>query len=405
MNNTLKILLLLALVTLFNDSSFAQIKDPQVEAMMTHRILTCDDIYYNSITLIPQLYRAKKADTADAVNEYWQKNCGMTEASVAFAILHAIEKRTFWEGLNNVYKSPGRGSKPVQEEYYKSNIIGYLNSNYDFFNIQYEPWQYKTFYYSAYVEYSNFIRSMAGSLLDMKGLSPVEHFLVDYYADPSPFKLTRLTDSVYNGTLIQQAYKKGREFGGFSYGMSVGQWHPLGNLSILGDHVTTGCFIGGRSKGFWFNIPVGLSFGNSPNYYYTKNGDSVYNTNHFFGYLIGLDFGQALYRTRRTELAVIAGMAYEGAEVLYIQDETGNKKDILKNINTLNLNGGLEYKLYLRHVRKTDKYLDSYLALQARYNLVNYKNTGGTDLSGNTVTFSLIWGGYSRSYQKKKFGQ
>ena len=195
---------------------------------------------------------------------------------------------------------------------------------------------------------------------------------------------------------------KKREFGGLSYGLSVGLWHPTGKLSLLGDHPTTGCFIGSRRKGFWYNITVGLAFGQSPNYYRVKEKDSVYSTNDFFGYNMGLEFGQALYRTKRTELAVLAGIAYEGTQALNIVDPAGVRKDVLKNINTLYLNTGLEYKIDLRHINKTDLSLHSYLSLQARYNFVNYKNTGGTDLSGNTFTFSLVWGGYSNARNNGK---
>ena len=79
----------------FHLTTLAQHKSDYVRNMMTERILTCDDIGYNSALLIPRLYGEKKADTLNAVMAYWQRNCGMTEPGATFGIIYAIEQNTF----------------------------------------------------------------------------------------------------------------------------------------------------------------------------------------------------------------------------------------------------------------------------------------------------------------------
>lgn len=402
-----KIRLAIAVILMtMTGATTAQVKDAQVESLMTKRVLTCEDIYYNSITLIPELYRAHKYDTVDAVVEYWQKNCGMNEASVAYTILRSIENNIFREELQNIYKNPSAGSKSAGQQYYKNHIITYLTSNYNFYNLQYYKDNYTHFSYAAYVEYSNFIRSYAGTLLDKPGLTPVEHFLVDYYAEPDVRKINKLADSAYLGTITQQAYKRRDNFGGGSYGLSVGMWHPTSKLAFIGDHPYFGFFIGGRGGGFSCDIVMNIALGTAQNYYFTRKDDSTYKTNNFSQIYIGTDFGQALFRTKHHEVAILAGVGWDILSVLSITDDKNAKNTVTKDLNAFNLNVGLGYKFYIGHKRTDNIIRHSYLGLQAKYNFVNYNNDGGTDLKGNTVTIGLTWAGYHRNltnyYNRKK---
>ena len=82
----LSLLLLLSL----GNSAFAQ--DDYVSGMMTKRKLTCDDIGYNAAALIPKMYFENKPDTLDAIVNFWEKNCGMTEPATSLSILYAIRQ-------------------------------------------------------------------------------------------------------------------------------------------------------------------------------------------------------------------------------------------------------------------------------------------------------------------------
>ena len=397
-----KIVFLIVLCSLFSAVATAQVKDNSVEGMMTKRVLTCDDIYLNSISLIPKLYREKKADTLNAVISYWKKNCGMNEAAVCFTILSAIENGTFREELTNTYKDTTKGNSLADVMYYKNNILSYLNTNKDFNDIRNFPAEYPHYYYEAYVAYSDFIKSMAASLKNKPGLSPVEHFLLDFYARPDTTQISRLADSLYKGSLIQQAYLGDQRFGGTSYGLNFGMWHPTGNLAILGNHPFFGWYLGGRGGGFSCDFVINFAVGNTPDYYKVRKDDSVYTTNYFVGYYVGLDFGQALFRTKKNEVAVLAGIAYDGIATIKPDNSNNNNSNNNNNngpsktLGSLNLNAGLGYKFYLTHVKTSNVIRSSYIALQVKYNLVNYCNGGGTDLSGNSINFCVIWGGYNK---------
>lgn len=394
----MKKLIIFLLVLTVSAASFAQVRDAQVERIMTERVMSCDDIYYNSILLIPRLYRENKTDTAEAVLSYWNRNCGMNEASVAFSILYAIKNGNFREEILNVYHDPGAGSRTAAQEYYKKNIISYLTENYNFYEKQNYPAKYPHYYFEAYVEYSNFIRWMAGSLIDKPGLTQVEKFLVDYYSAPDPNKLYKLYDSVYNGTVIQQAFKDDRKYGGLTMGLTVGTWIPQGKLDVLGSHLYWGFNIGGCTNRLMYEVALHLRAGSSANYYTVKKDDSIYNTNYYLSYYLGADFGYALTRSRVMELAVLGGIGFDGIDVVENTSSTSTSNGA--SIYSLNLNAGLGYKIFLSHRKNINGEKHSYLNLQAKYNFVGYNNRGGTDLTGNAITVGLTYGGLFKFYHK-----
>ena len=397
-----KIVLLSLLFTTCSFGLNAQVKDNAVEHMMTQRVLTCDDIYYNSVTLIPRLYAERKTDTLEAVLAYWKKNCGLYESAVCFTILYAIEHNNFREELTDTYKDSTKGNSLRDAAFYKQNIISYLFENRRFAKIDKVPSQYANYYYEAYVAYEKFIRSMAASLLNKPGLSHTERFLVEFYANPDTVQLSRLRDSLYMGSVLREAYVGIEQFGGVSYGLNAGMWHPTGNLSVLGNHPFLGAYIGGRSKGFSCDFTMNFAFQKTPNYYNVLKDDSLYHTNYFVGYYIGLDFGEALFRTRRCELALLEGIAYDGISTINNNNNNNNNNNdnnssTGKTLNSLNLNAGLGWKFYLRHVKNENVIWHSFIGIQAKYNLVNYNNGGGTDLTGKSMNFCVTWGGYHKS--------
>lgn len=395
-----KYLLLLAVVLLCSGVSDAQVRDDQVEQMMTKRVLNCDDIYYNAITMIPELYLANKKDTIDAIVSYWTRNCGMNESAVAYLTLTAIKEHRFKEALENIYGANAKGKTDTlsPEQYYKENIISYLTENYKFYDIQHYPEKYPHFYFEAYVQYSNFIRSLAGSLLGEPGLSPVEHFLADYYAAPDPNKLNNLRDSIYAGTALQKAYIGDRRYGGIDIAIYSGLWYPQRNLSVVGSHPYIGVNIGGCTNRVLYDLSGNIRFVRSPNYYTVVRNDTAFTNDYYVGYYLGLDMGYAFLRNKTNELALLGGVAMDAIQA--IANTSTSSESNGKALYSLNLNGGVGYKLYLSHRKRLHDEAHSYLGVQVKYNWLMYDNKGGTDLGGSALTFTLLYGGVFKSYHK-----
>jgi hypothetical protein len=88
------------------------------------------------------------------------------------------------------------------------------------------------------------------------------------------------------------------------------------------------------------------------------------------------------------EIDLLGGIGLDGMDVLNIgKPEDPNR--ITKSLNSLNLNLGIGFRHYFQN--------RTYWGIEARYNFVNFKNTGGTDLTGNTISIRLNIG-LSRNY-------
>jgi len=384
-------------------SAQAQFKDDVVEKMMTHRILTCEDIFYNSMLLIPRLYAENKVDSIKLVLSYSKRNCKISQAYVAMELLLAIEDRTFNETIKYTYRNDPQ--KPISSRppyydsaYYDTYILSFLETFGEFCTIDTVPELYNHFEYEAYTNYTRFIKNTAQKLTAIKGLSPSEQYLLKYYAHPDSTSFHILNDTIYNGTGLQMAYQERTAIGGVDFGISTGIWSPTGNLSRLGNHPTFGCYIGGRDKGFVGLMNFMIGFTKSPNTYEIMQDDTLFTTNHFEQYYIGYDVAQSIAYNKRHDLAILGGIGYD-AIVGLTRSRNGNYDANLKPkvMKTLNLNFGIGYKLFLTHKVAETTIHRSYLGINAKYNIVNYKNSFGTNMSGNTFTITLSYGGLSKS--------
>ncbi len=448
--------------------------------MMYRRILTESDVDYNTVILLPKLYRENKMDTIQAIIDYDIRSYSTSGLLAPFIIIDEIRTRRFRERLENsrtindssryrkisdslqagrneqgptdtIAMQPTVGQrvaaarkayvaaqsrvndaqiavvnaaplqKSLREEtlkkelaslkaavtelnaatdarFYQDYIISYyLQWFLDNYDIK-DSLDYPEFIRAPYSEYFDFIKTMATEQLKKPGLSPVEKFLLNFFANPSKQALNQLNDSEYNGSLLQEAWldmsSRKASFQGFHVGFAAGEWIPQGNLSAIGNHPYCNFVIGGRGKNdkFMCDIAGGFRFGSSPNNYKVKVNDSAINTKSYIGYYAGLEETFAVWRNYRHEVDVFAGLAWEGYST--------TPDTSVSYLSSVNFNVGVGYKLYVKHKQKKNNMVHSYIAFQAKYHFIHYANDGGTDLTGNALTVGLAYGWYSRSAVK-----
>ncbi len=167
---------------------------------------------------------------------------------------------------------------------------------------------------------------------------------------------------------------------GYDYAAVGGIWAPTGNLSLVGAHPYLGFRLGVVKKKITIDFSANFKFINSPKSYNVLKDGILYSTRHFFGGYIGIDGDYVLLYKKQHKITFVGGLAYDGFDAL-----TKPNNGVDKTINAFNLNIGLAYRFY----RASDRYLE----VQAKYNLVNYDNVGGTDLSGKSLTIGFLIGG------------
>jgi|GEM_PF-1191422 len=402
--NTMRRFLLFVLMSSICLAGHAQVNDMQVEKMMTRRALSCDDIAYNAVCLIPNLYRNNRLDTLHALLNYTERNCGMYEFTFTLDVLLAIKDRNFREAIHNPYKYPN-GSAPQQdEEFYKDNIISYLNTYREQADIPAHPGNNFNYIVMAYRDYYGFIKSMASSLATTPGLSSTEKFLLNYYANPNDSTLKNLADSSLHGSKIQSAYADNQKDGGINIAAVSGVWIPTGQLKNLGTHPYLGFLLGGKWRRFTADMNLSISFLNASQAHTTKiYNDSLVTVRDFTGFYFGIDAGYSIAQRKKSELDILGGIAYDGLEVWRDPNANSNNNNSTNNskyLNSVNLNAGLGYKYYFHTVRDSKKLTRGYLWLQAKYNYVDFHNNGGTPVSGNAITVSVLCGMFGRAHKQ-----
>jgi hypothetical protein len=116
---------------------------------------------------------------------------------------------------------------------------------------------------------------------------------------------------------------------------------------------------------------------------YTYEVDGVlYETKRYFGWYLGLDFGYEVVYFRRQGILLVSGIGWDGFSTNpnRAEDEDPNW------INSFNYNIGVGYRLYF----KKDIY--RYIEFDVKYNFINYRNEGGTDLSGDAISILFLYG-------------
>jgi hypothetical protein len=241
-------------------------------------------------------------------------------------------------------------------------------------------------------DYDYFTQSIADSLLQMIFYDPAALLFIEIYSNvlPDPVR-TILQDTNFSSTALRSYYSrrvdKYLNKPDFHYSLYSGVWIPSGNAALLGVHPVIGMQLGMRKQKMTYNLSLDVKVGKSKNEYTILREGNIETTNTFMGVFLGFDAERELYAFRKNKISLLGGIGYDGFDTVKVNtedDDPNNDKSHM--VSSFNTNFGLTYRHFFSN--------QTYLGLQGRYNFVNYSNPGGTNFSGNTVTFSVVLGGF-----------
>lgn len=394
----------------------AQVPDTAMKHLMEYRVYDCYEVEYNAVLQSQRLYRQGKRDSLTALITFWKNHCTPNERIISLYLLNSIGNNTFKESIvENEFLSPRSKITFSDSDIYEQEIFYYLkeykravagaisDNQYSLWleNNYSLPKDYKE-YYSFYKQYYSFLKEMAMSMLGKRVYSPAEEFLIKFYARPDSVAFAELDSVKYSSTLLGKKYLASKNYHnkmhGFSSNIQMGMWLPNGPLSVLGSHPYIAYNLGGRGEVIMVDYTFGLRFGDAKNDYTVLKDGVYYNSNNYISWFTGVDIGCKLFRTRKSEVDLLAGVGYEEIQTLFepVDDDVANTQ----SVKSFYANAGLAYKIYVRDAVIRGKHKRSYFSLQAKYNFVNYNNRGGTDLTGNALVIGLVYGSYSHGYIK-----
>jgi hypothetical protein len=349
------------------------------DTLLKEEPLDCEIVAYNSTSLIMYFYTIHDFDSIEIVLNNWESYFGISEPIVRTRILFSILENRFSESM------------------YDSTIVDYVLNYERRMDTTSTLSLYKNYkYYFGCVpirgDYDYFTQSIADTLLQRIFDDPMELFFSELYANVLNDAVKELQlDTIYDNTEFRSYYDEKvepwRQKADLNLNFFTGAWIPSGNAALLGNHPLLGMQVGAHTPKMTYNLTMAFRLFKSKNEYKILRDGNIETTDKFFGGYFGLDIEREILKWRKNEFELLAGIGYDAiASVLEDTEDDDPNNDVGHTINSLNTNFGLGYRHYL-----SDK---TYIGLQGKYNIMNYANKGGTDLSGDILTISLFYGGF-----------
>ncbi len=368
---------------IWTNSVFAQAFD--LDYLMTRRYIDCRDVKYNCAILIPQFYQKGKLDSMDMLLHYWQQKCGEFSSPEIYHIRfllslvnHTFDEKNFSKTFFN------------QQTDFRKHQIERANDRYERFSM-----------YGMDTLHLSFIQFLAKEAL-RKELNPAERVLAQLYLDTIKIanktaNLKQLEKEQYNNSKIQQqffAYKDSVfKVPQIDFAYSTGYFNPLGANKILGNQMTLGVWLGWKRYRNIFDFVIDFKLGSSKQEYYTTYRDSLIASKQLNGVYSAVEYGRVLVKKNQFEFLSLIGLGID--RIQPIVSPKGSKDDSYKKlIRSPDFNFGLGCRYSYKEF--------GYLGIQVQYHLLNHKNHGGTDISGNAFTVKLFMG-VSSSNVKRDF--
>lgn len=334
----------------------------------------CTEVPFWFTSLIPAYHLDNHTDSLDGLLTYWQELCGAPEPMVRSRIIYQIETNTF------------------SDDWYPDHILNLLNDYKSLMTSDEEQAYY--YYYDYYIgEYlwinpgfNDFTINLASFLQRYDDLQPIEKFFLEFYANNFNSAMNRLEGGELAGTRLDTLYRAQQlniKRAPKPYvGIFAGKWQPNGNLARLGNHPQIGLIIGSTKNRILTSFNFMVGFGNTPKEYSVVFEDQIYTTKNYLSVHAGFDLGIEMIRTGDVALLATTGIAFEGFDAFTITEQ--ETLGLTKPIGSFNFNFGGEFRIYT--------YYSNFIGFQAKHHILSYRNRGGTDLSGNAVTFGVVLG-------------
>lgn len=372
-------ILLILLMPLSGFTTALEDENPLKVLLTQKKRSECSDLVYNAQLLIPGLYKRNQIDSINIIIDFVDSTCSSNyfpELRTLIEVDHGLLNEDWCDQavIESILLYHSWPTMIIHTGYFNYRRGGSLE-----FGFQSE-------------EYRTFIAKLATRLAREVDTGTMAELLCLYYSGQTGQIILNLHDSVYGGYCIQSIYEARIQYllkenfrSRGHIGILSGIWSPTGNNRVLGNKASIGFQAGIRPNRFGVDFVMQLRFLKAKEEYEVYDEGQLRKTDHFFGGLIGIDMSYELIRFKRFSLDFQTGLGWDGFDAI-------DQKDNSKTISSLGLSVGVKPRIFV------DKQKTKYVGILVRYSKVNYYTNGGTDLSGNTISFNIVVGLLKNGY-------
>ncbi|MFZ1684583.1 MAG: hypothetical protein WAU88_10695 [Candidatus Zixiibacteriota bacterium] len=345
----------------------------------------CRTYIYNFERQTPRLYSDNQLDSILDLVDFMKTQCGPSTDIEVTRLLVTTRKGDFADSLIGSSTIP-------QMLWYRSDQEGILRWN----RMRYlfggdEPSD------NSHENYNEFRSLLAGSIAG-DSLYPREaRLLGSFYSGKFDSALIRLQSEELRGTAMQRAYSNfvGDVKESFptraNMAIMVGSWRPNDRLSLVGNHPELGFEFGAEGRRWRVDGLISYRFMSSKNRFTVDSLGHQIETDKFNDWYLGGEFGLKIFENSTLSTDVFGSLGYDGIATVAKAGDKGERVVA----DALSFGIGVRQRIFL------SREAGWYIGGSARYNVLNYSNRGGTDLSGQAVTISVMtgWSFHETLYQ------
>jgi hypothetical protein len=217
-----------------------------------------------------------------------------------------------------------------------------------------------------------------------------------YSNDPNSF-FSHLKSYKYSTSEIKKVYnqicREVYNLPALHFSISSGIWIPTGHAILFGVHPIIGFQMGIKKNKSDYNLTLDIKPNNSKNSFTVISAGRTFETNYFRGAYIGFNITREIYNSKKSSICLLGGVGLDQVDVIEEnQNDTISENDKGLTLSSVNYNFGLRFQYRLKTA--------SYIGLETKYNIINFDNKGGTNISGNAFTIHLIYGGFMNARRK-----
>jgi hypothetical protein len=372
--------LLTASTTLVSCAAVSKRMPATLEQM--HGLLTtehpgqCGVYHYNFERQTPRLYSEKQIDSIYNIIDFLKIQCGPTSNLEITQLLLLLEQRRYDDSLV--------GSMTVPQ------MLWYRSEEEYLFN--WRKWSYiygsPEFSDNTHERFLEFRSALAKNAATDSISAPAGRAIGLLYSGSFDSSFTLIQSKEMRGTKLGNCYEdyvvrvKNMFPARGNIALFSGSWRPQGNNRFLGNHPEIGIQFGSEWKSWRADGVISYRFSSAKDSFLVDSLGQIVATNTFNSWLFGIEGGFKFVDFSRFSSDLFVGIGYD---VIFSVSLAGDPNS-LKSHKSLGASAGLRTRYFL------DKSSGWYIGGIMRYSLVDYGNKGGTDLSGNALSISLVTG-------------